>query len=41
MFLRSLVGTDHPPKQVMPIASACVELEKKDLGFGVLPGSGK
>ena len=34
MFWCSLVGADRPPKEVMPIAIAC--LEQEDLGFGVL-----
>ena len=34
MFWGSLVGADHPPKEAMPVAIAC--LEQQDSGFGVL-----
>ena len=34
MFWYSLVGSDRPPKQAIPVAIAC--LEEEDLGFGVL-----
>ena len=34
MFSCSLVGADHPPKEAMSVAIAC--LEQEDLGFGVL-----
>ena len=34
MFWCSLVGTDRPPKEAMPVAIAY--LEQEDLGFGVL-----
>ena len=34
MFWCSLVGADRLPKQAMPVAIACLELE--DLGFGVV-----
>ena len=34
MFWDSLVGGDRPPKEVMPVAIAC--LEQENLGFGVL-----
>ena len=34
MFWCSLVGADRPSKEVMTVATAC--LEQEDLGFGVL-----
>ena len=34
MFLCSLIGANHPLKEAMQVAIAC--LEQEDLGFGVL-----
>ena len=34
MFWCSLVGTNRPPKEAIPVAITCLELE--DMGFGVL-----
>jgi hypothetical protein len=34
MFWCSWVGADRPPKEAMPVATAC--LEQEDLGFGAL-----
>ena len=39
MFLCYLVGADRPPKEVMPVAIAC--LEQKDLVLVSFAGSGK